>query len=175
MLEATALGSLLLLLAIVGGGGYVESWGLAESLTLSPETLVVALVVYGFVASVLPVWLLLTPRDYLSTFMKVGVIALLAGPSSSRGRVLANDASRPFARGANPGPFRGSLFPFVFITIACGALSGFHPHLLGTTPKMVAKERQVRLSATAECSWRASSRSARSSPPPSSTRASTTR
>ncbi|WP_380173027.1 carbon starvation CstA family protein [Kineococcus sp. DHX-1] len=145
VLEATALGVVLLLLAIVGGG-YVESWGLAESLTLSPETLVVALVVYGFVASVLPVWLLLTPRDYLSTFMKVGVIALLAVSLVVARPVLANDAVTSFAREGNGPVFAGSLFPFVFITIACGALSGFHALISsGTTPKMVAKERQVRL------------------------------
>ncbi|MEZ0165963.1 carbon starvation CstA family protein [Kineococcus sp. LSe6-4] len=145
VLEATALGVVLLLLAIVGGG-YVESWGLAESLTLSPETLVVALVVYGFVASVLPVWLLLTPRDYLSTFMKIGVIALLAVSLVVARPVLANEAVTSFAREGNGPVFAGSLFPFVFITIACGALSGFHALISsGTTPKMVAKERQVRL------------------------------
>nr|WP_281373140.1 carbon starvation CstA family protein [Kineococcus aurantiacus] len=145
VLEATGIGVVLLLLAVVGGG-YVERWGLAESLTLSPETLVVALVVYGFVASVLPVWLLLTPRDYLSTFMKVGVIALLALSLVVARPVLANDAVTSFAREGNGPVFAGSLFPFVFITIACGALSGFHALISsGTTPKMVAKERQVRL------------------------------
>ncbi|WP_432515234.1 carbon starvation CstA family protein [Kineococcus sp. SYSU DK001] len=145
VLEATAIGVVLLLAAIVGGG-YVETWGLAGSLTLSPETLVVALVVYGFVASVLPVWLLLTPRDYLSTFMKIGVIALLAVSLVVARPVLANDAVTSFAREGNGPVFAGSLFPFVFITIACGALSGFHALISsGTTPKMVAKERQVRL------------------------------
>ncbi|MEW1959116.1 carbon starvation CstA family protein [Kineococcus sp. NPDC059986] len=145
VLEATGLGVVLLLLAIVGGG-YVETWGLAQSLTLTPETLVVALVGYGFVASVLPVWLLLTPRDYLSTFMKVGVIALLAVSLVVARPVLANDAVTSFAREGNGPVFAGSLFPFVFITIACGALSGFHALISsGTTPKMVAKERQVRL------------------------------
>ncbi|WP_170127139.1 carbon starvation CstA family protein [Kineococcus rhizosphaerae] len=145
VLEATGVGVVLLLAAIVGGG-YVESWGLAGALTLTPQTLVVALVVYGFVASVLPVWLLLTPRDYLSTFMKVGVIVLLAVSLVVARPVLANDAVTSFAREGNGPVFAGSLFPFVFITIACGALSGFHALIAsGTTPKMVAKERQVRL------------------------------
>ncbi|TNM69934.1 carbon starvation protein A [Streptomyces sp. NP160] len=144
VLETTAIGVVLLLVAIIGGG-YVEQLGLAESLTLSKETLVVALVVYGFVASVLPVWLLLTPRDYLSTFMKVGVIVLLAAALLLARPVLENDAVTSFAREGNGPVFAGSLFPFVFITIACGALSGFHALISsGTTPKMVAKERQVR-------------------------------
>ncbi|MBB2902515.1 carbon starvation protein [Kineococcus radiotolerans] len=145
VLEATAIGVVLLLAAIVGGG-YVEAWGLGDALTLTPETLVVALVGYGFVASVLPVWLLLTPRDYLSTFMKIGVIVLLAVSLLVARPVLANDAVTSFAREGNGPVFAGSLFPFVFITIACGALSGFHALISsGTTPKMVAKERQVRL------------------------------
>ncbi|WP_308470038.1 carbon starvation CstA family protein [Kineococcus rubinsiae] len=145
VLEATGIGVVLLLAAIVGGG-YVEQLGLADGLTLSKETLVVALVVYGFVASVLPVWLLLTPRDYLSTFMKIGVILLLAASLLVARPVLANEAVTSFAREGNGPVFAGSLFPFVFITIACGALSGFHALIAsGTTPKMVAKERQVRL------------------------------
>ena len=144
VLEATAIGVVLLLAAIVGGG-YVETWGLADTLTLTPETLVIALVAYGFVASVLPVWLLLTPRDYLSTFMKIGVILLLAVSLLVARPVLANDAVTSFAREGDGPVFAGSLFPFVFITIACGALSGFHALIAsGTTPKMVAKERQVR-------------------------------
>ncbi|PPK97956.1 carbon starvation protein [Kineococcus xinjiangensis] len=145
VLEATAIGVVLLLLAIVGGG-YVQQMGLAESLTLSKETLVVALVVYGFIASVLPVWLLLTPRDYLSTFMKIGVIVLLALALLIARPVLANDAVTTFALEGNGPVFAGSLFPFVFITIACGALSGFHALIAsGTTPKMIQKESQVRL------------------------------
>ncbi|WP_442906488.1 carbon starvation CstA family protein [Kineococcus sp. NBC_00420] len=144
VLEATAIGVVLLLAAIVGGG-YVETWGLADTLTLTPETLVIALVAYGFIASVLPVWLLLTPRDYLSTFMKIGVILLLAVSLLVARPVLANDAVTSFAREGDGPVFAGSLFPFVFITIACGALSGFHALIAsGTTPKMVAKERQVR-------------------------------
>ena len=144
VMEATAIGVVLLLLAIVGGG-YVEATGLADALTLSKETLVVALVVYGFIASVLPVWMLLTPRDYLSTFMKIGVIVLLAFALLLARPVLANDAVSQFAVAGNGPVFAGSLFPFVFITIACGALSGFHALISsGTTPKMIAKESQVR-------------------------------
>jgi carbon starvation protein len=145
VLEATAIGVVLLLLAIIGGG-WIQDTPLAEALTLSKEWLVLALVVYGFVASVLPVWLLLTPRDYLSTFMKIGVIVLLAVGLLLARPVLAADAVTEFAREGTGPVFAGSLFPFVFITIACGALSGFHALISsGTTPKMVAKESQVRL------------------------------
>jgi carbon starvation protein len=145
VLEATGIGVTLLLLAIIGGG-YVEELGLGDALTISKEWLVLALVLYGFVASVLPVWLLLTPRDYLSTFMKVGVIVLLAIGLLIARPVLQNDAITSFAREGNGPVFAGSLFPFVFITIACGALSGFHALISsGTTPKMVAKESQVRV------------------------------
>jgi carbon starvation protein len=145
VLEATGIGVVLLLLAIVGGG-WIEGTGLADALTLSKEWLVLALVVYGFVASVLPVWLLLTPRDYLSTFMKVGVIVLLAIGLLIARPVLQADAVSQFALAGTGPVFAGSLFPFVFITIACGALSGFHALISsGTTPKMVAKESHVRL------------------------------
>jgi carbon starvation protein len=145
VLEATGIGVGLLLLAIVGGG-WIQDTGLGDALTLSKEWLVLALVIYGFVASVLPVWLLLTPRDYLSTFMKVGVIVLLAISLVIARPVLQADAITDFAREGNGPVFAGSLFPFVFITIACGALSGFHALISsGTTPKMVAKESQVRL------------------------------
>jgi len=145
VLETTAIGVVLLLLAIIGGG-YVESWGLAEALTLDKETLTLMLVGYGFVASILPVWMLLTPRDYLSTFMKVGVIVLLAVGMLLARPVLSNEAVTSFATDGDGPVFAGKLFPFVFITIACGALSGFHALISsGTTPKMVAKEGQVRM------------------------------
>jgi carbon starvation protein len=145
VLEATGIGVVLLLLAIVGGG-WIEGTALAEALTLSKEWLVLALVIYGFVASVLPVWLLLTPRDYLSTFMKIGVIVLLAIGLLIARPVIQADAVSQFALAGTGPVFAGSLFPFVFITIACGALSGFHALISsGTTPKMVAKESQVRL------------------------------
>jgi carbon starvation protein len=145
VLEATAIGVVLLLLAIVSGG-WIQDTGLGDALTLSKEWLVLALVVYGFVASVLPVWLLLTPRDYLSTFMKIGVIVLLAISLIVARPVLQAEAVTDFAREGTGPVFAGSLFPFVFITIACGALSGFHALISsGTTPKMLAKEGQVRL------------------------------
>ena len=145
VMEVTAIGVGLLLLAIIGGG-YVDQMGLAETLTLSPEKLTVALMVYGFVASILPVWMLLTPRDYLSTFMKIGVIVLLAVGLVIAAPVLQNQAVTDFAIEGTGPVFAGKLFPFVFITIACGALSGFHALIAsGTTPKMVAKESQVRM------------------------------
>ncbi len=145
VMEVTAIGVALLLLAVIGGG-YVEEMGLDETLTLSKETLVLCLVVYGFVASILPVWMLLTPRDYLSTFMKVGVIVLLAVGLVIAQPVLQNEAVTDFAIDGTGPVFAGKLFPFVFITIACGALSGFHALIAsGTTPKMVAKESHVRM------------------------------
>ena len=145
VLEVTVIGVALLLLAIVAGG-WVQDSGWAEAFTLAPTTLVWCLVIYGFFASVLPVWMLLAPRDYLSTFMKVGTIALLAVGILLTAPVLQNEAVTKFA-GSGAGPvFAGSLFPFVFITIACGALSGFHSLIAsGTTPKMIQKESQVRL------------------------------
>ncbi|GGD06120.1 carbon starvation CstA family protein [Nocardioides daphniae] len=145
VMEVTAIGVVLLMLAIIGGG-YVDDWGWGEALTLSKEQLTLGLVVYGFVASILPVWMLLTPRDYLSTFMKVGVIVLLAIGLVLAAPTLQNDAVSSFALDGDGPVFAGKLFPFVFITIACGALSGFHALISsGTTPKMVAKEPQVQM------------------------------
>ncbi|MDF3147325.1 MULTISPECIES: carbon starvation CstA family protein [unclassified Streptomyces] len=145
VVETSLIGVALLLLAIVGGSWIQES-SLAGAFTLSPTTLVLCLVGYGFVASVLPVWMLLAPRDYLSTFMKIGTIALLAVGVVVAAPVLRADAVSDFAsNGAGP-VFAGSLFPFLFITIACGALSGFHALVAsGTTPKLIQKESQVRL------------------------------
>jgi len=145
VIETTVIGVALLLLAIIGGG-YIEESPLRETFTLSPETLVICLVIYGFVASVLPVWMLLAPRDYLSTFMKVGVIALLAVAVVLTAPTLQAEAITDFALNGKGPVFAGSLFPFVFITIACGALSGFHSLIAsGTTPKLIQKEGQVRL------------------------------
>ena len=144
VLEATAIGVTLLLAAIVLGG-VVQDSSLADAFTLSPKTLTLCLIAYGFVASVLPVWMLLAPRDYLSTFMKIGTIMLLAIGILVTLPVMKNEAVTKFAHtGAGP-VFSGSLFPFVFITIACGALSGFHALIAsGTTPKLIEKESQVR-------------------------------
>ncbi|WP_148572095.1 carbon starvation CstA family protein [Nocardioides caldifontis] len=145
VMEVTGIGVALLLLAIIGGS-YVEEMGIADALTLSKESLTISLAVYGFVASILPVWMLLTPRDYLSTFMKIGVIVLLAVGLVIAAPVLQNEAVTDFAAEGNGPVFAGKLFPFVFITIACGALSGFHALISsGTTPKMVAKESHVRM------------------------------
>ena len=113
---------------------------------LSAVTLGWCLIVYGFAASVLPVWLLLAPRDYLSTFMKVGTIALLAIGILIARPVMQAPAVSEFASSGQGPVFAGSLFPFLFITIACGALSGFHSLIAsGTTPKMLEKESQMRL------------------------------
>ena len=145
VLEVTGIGVLLLLLAIAGGG-WIDGTGLAEVLTLEPTTLTLLLVLYGFGASVLPVWMLLTPRDYLSTFMKIGVIVLLAVGLVIAAPTLQAPALSEFALPGTGPVFAGKLFPFVFITIACGALSGFHALISsGTTPKMLAKESQVRM------------------------------
>jgi carbon starvation protein len=144
VMEVTAIGVTLLLLAIVAGG-WVQESSLAETFTLSPETLTFCLIAYGFFASVLPVWMLLTPRDYLSTFMKIGTIVLLAIGILVTLPVMQNEAVTPFASNGEGPVFAGSLFPFVFIIIACGALSGFHALISsGTTPKMIEKESQVR-------------------------------
>jgi carbon starvation protein len=144
VLEATAIGVALLLAAIVLGG-VVQDSSLADTFTLSPETIALCIIGYGFIASVLPVWMLLAPRDYLSTFMKIGVIALLAVGIIVTLPVMKNEAVTPFASNGQGPVFAGALFPFVFITIACGALSGFHSLIAsGTTPKMIEKETQVR-------------------------------
>jgi carbon starvation protein len=142
--EVTLIGVALLLFAIVAGR-WVANSGMADAFTLSPRTLVIALVIYGFAASVAPVWLLLVPRDYLSTFMKIGTIGLLALSVLFVLPNLQMDAVTDFASRGDGPVFAGSLFPFVFITIACGALSGFHALISsGTTPKMIQKETQVR-------------------------------
>jgi carbon starvation protein len=144
--EVSLIGVVLLVLAIVAGGWVANTdWGVA-AFTLSPTTLAWLLTAYGFVASVLPVWLLLAPRDYLSTFMKVGTIVLLAvGVLVVRPVVHAPALSGFATRGDGPA-FAGALFPFLFITIACGALSGFHALISsGTTPKLVEKESQMRI------------------------------
>ncbi|KOG19794.1 carbon starvation CstA family protein [Streptomyces viridochromogenes] len=145
VVETSFLGVALLLLAILGGG-WIQDSSLAEYFVWSPETLVFCLVGYGFVASVLPVWMLLAPRDYLSTFMKVGTIALMAVGVVIAAPDLKAESVTDFASTGTGPVFAGSLFPFLFITIACGALSGFHALVSsGTTPKLIEKESQVRL------------------------------
>ncbi|GAA3149692.1 carbon starvation CstA family protein [Streptomyces rectiviolaceus] len=143
--EVSLIGIALLLLALVAGRWVAES-SLAETFTLAPSTLVIWLVAYGFIASILPVWMLLAPRDYLSTFMKIGTILLLAIGVVVTLPTLKMDPVTDFASRGDGPVFAGSLFPFVFITIACGALSGFHALISsGTTPKMIQKETQVRM------------------------------
>jgi carbon starvation protein len=144
--EVSLIGVVLLLLAVIAGGWVAETdWG-ADWFTLSKVALSWCIIIYGFSASVLPVWLLLAPRDYLSTFMKVGTIALLAiGILLARPIMEAPAVSQFATKGTGP-VFAGSLFPFLFITIACGALSGFHALISsGTTPKLLEKESQMRL------------------------------
>ncbi|MFB6935195.1 carbon starvation CstA family protein [Streptomyces chartreusis] len=143
--EVSVIGVALLLLALVAGRWVAESsW--AGTFTLAPATLVVWMVAYGFIASILPVWMLLAPRDYLSTFMKIGTIFLLALGVIVALPTLKMDPITDFASRGDGPVFAGSLFPFVFITIACGALSGFHALISsGTTPKMIQKETQVRM------------------------------
>lgn len=134
------------LIAVIIGGRYVAESSIGHWFELSPTTLVVIMVIYGFFAAVLPVWLLLTPRDYLSTFMKVGTIVLLALGIIWVRPTIQMPAVTEFASNTEGPVFAGTLFPFLFITIACGALSGMHATVSsGTTPKMIQKESQVRM------------------------------
>jgi carbon starvation protein len=143
--EVSIIGFVLLMLAVAAGNWVGEtSWG-ATWLNVSAVTVSWLIIGYGFVASVLPVWLLLAPRDYLSTFMKVGAIALLAVGICIAHPIMAAPAISRFASSGDGPVFAGSLFPFLFITIACGALSGFHALISsGTTPKLLEKEGQMR-------------------------------
>lgn len=143
--EISVIGFVLMMAAIVYGENIARSdyWG--PLFTLTGPQLTLALVAYGFVASVLPVWLLLAPRDYLSTFLKLGVIVGLAIGIAIALPDLQMPAVSRFIDGSGP-VFSGSLFPFLFITIACGACSGFHALVAsGTTPKLVERESQMRL------------------------------
>ncbi|MTK43978.1 carbon starvation CstA family protein, partial [Nocardia seriolae] len=144
--EVSLFGFVLLLAAILLGNPVSQSgWG-RELFTLSGTTIAWLLIGYGFIASVLPVWLLLAPRDYLSTFMKIGTIGLLALGVLVTMPVLKAPAVSQFASNSNGPSFAGRLFPFLFITIACGALSGFHSLVSsGTTPKLLEKQSQARM------------------------------
>jgi carbon starvation protein len=144
-LEASALGVALLLVALVGGRYVAASPTLAPYFTASGLTIAYGMIAYGFIASVLPVWMLLCPRDYLSTFMKIGTILLLALGILLVLPPLKLPAVTQFVDGTGP-VFAGKLFPFAFITIACGAISGFHALVAsGTTPKMLTRESDARL------------------------------
>lgn len=143
--EVSLIGFVLLMFAIVGGGWVAGTeWGQAI-FHLDRTTIAVGIIIYGFVAAVLPVWLLLAPRDYLSTFMKIGVIVMLAGAIVLVRPEISVPAVTIFGENGLGPVFAGPLFPFLFVTIACGALSGFHALIAsGTTPKLVEKERQTR-------------------------------
>jgi carbon starvation protein len=143
--EVSIIGFVLMMLAIVYGGHVAADpyWG--EFFTLTGTQLTWCLIIYGFIASVLPVWLLLAPRDYLSTFLKIGVILGLAIGIVIALPELKMPAVTHFIDGTGP-VFSGSLFPFLFITIACGAISGFHALVSsGTTPKLVNNEADIRV------------------------------
>jgi len=143
--EMSAIGVVLLLVALVYGKTVSETPQLTAFFDLRGETLALFLIVYGFVASVLPVWLLLAPRDYLSTFLKIGTMVLLAIGILVVQPDLKMPAVTRFIDGTGP-VWSGSLFPFLFITIACGAVSGFHSLISsGTTPKMLENENQIRM------------------------------
>src|ERR1035437_8243813 len=140
VLECSAIGFVLVMAAIFVGRLVAESAGLAPLFTLGAITLAAAIIVYGFLASALPVWLLLAPRDYLSTFVKLGVVLMLGVGIVFVRPQLQLPAFTRFVDGTGP-IFAGKIFPFCFITIACGAISGFHALISsGTTPKMIAKE-----------------------------------
>jgi carbon starvation protein len=140
VLECSLMGFLLVVAAIFVGQWVSRSASLAPVFTLTAMTLALAIILYGFLASALPVWLLLAPRDYLSTFVKLGVVMMLAVGILFVRPELQLPAFTRFTDGTGP-IFAGKIFPFCFITIACGAISGFHALISsGTTPKMIAKE-----------------------------------
>ena len=142
--EATLIGVIGLLLAVYLGGRVADSsW--ASAFTLSPHKILLLMAAYGFIASVLPVWMLLCPRDYLSSYLKIGTVAVLIIGVILVHPNLHMPAVTPFVSGGGP-VVPGKVYPFVFITIACGAISGFHSLISsGTTPKMIAKETDARM------------------------------
>lgn len=143
--EASIIGFILLLLALYYGRDVAANPQLAEIFTLTPVTLTYVMIAYGFIAAILPVWFLLAPRDYLSTFLKIGVIVLMAGGILIVMPEVRFESVTKYIDGTGP-VFSGELFPFLFITIACGAISGFHALISsGTTPKMLEKESHARM------------------------------
>lgn len=140
--EATIIGVLLIFAAIIYGPVVAES-SYASWFTYDLQTIEIMLAVYGFFAAALPVWLLLAPRDYLSTYLKIGTIGALALGIIIVMPVIQMPAVTPYIYGGGP-VLKGSVFPFIFITIACGALSGFHTVIAtGTTPKMITNEKEI--------------------------------
>jgi carbon starvation protein len=145
VLETSAIGFVLVLFAIWGGRFVSQNVAIAPYFTLSAVGLAAAVIVYGFAASALPVWLLLAPRDYLSTFVKLGTIGLLAIGIALMHPVIRMPPLTRFIDGTGP-IFAGKIFPFAFITIACGAISGFHSLISsGTTPKLIRRETETPL------------------------------
>ena len=145
VLEASAIGVALLLFSVFAGGWIDHNETLRVYFDHDGLPLAYAIIVYGFAAAVLPVWLLLAPRDYLSTYMKLGTVILLAIAIVMLRPQIHMPAITQFVDGTGP-IFGGKLFPFVFITIACGAISGFHALIAsGTTPKLLANERDIRM------------------------------
>lgn len=143
VIDGTIIGVLLLTLAVIYGK-YIPGSALAPYFTFNHKTLTLLLAGYGFIASVLPVWLLLSPRDYLSSIMKLSVVLLLAIGVIIVAPTIKMPAFTPFIHGGGP-IIPGTLFPYLFITIACGAISGFHSLISsGTTPKMVMKEKNIK-------------------------------
>jgi carbon starvation protein len=143
VLEVSVIGFVLVIASIFAGEAVAQSSALAPVFTLSAVSLAFAVIIYGFFASALPVWLLLAPRDYLSTFVKLGVVLMLGAGILLVRPELQMPAFTRFIDGTGP-IFSGKIFPFCFITIACGAISGFHSLISsGTTPKMLAKERHA--------------------------------
>jgi len=145
VLEGSLIGIALLLVCVVGGGWVDHNESLRGLFDWSGEAVAGFVMLYGFAAATLPVWLLLAPRDYLSTFLKLGVVFMLAVSILFLAPEMKMPALTQFIDGSGP-IFKGSLFPFVFITIACGAVSGFHSLVAsGTTPKLLSNERDIRL------------------------------
>jgi carbon starvation protein len=145
VLEATLMGVALLLFAVVGGGWIDHNETLRGYFNMEGLNLAWFVIGYGFLAAILPVWLLLAPRDYLSTFMKLGTVILLAIAIVILRPDIKMPALTQFIDGSGP-IFGGALFPFVFITVACGAVSGFHSLIAsGTTPKLLCNERDIRM------------------------------
>jgi carbon starvation protein len=145
VLEASVLGVALVLLAVIGGGWIDSNPTLKAAFDFPAVPLAGFVIVYGWLAAILPVWLLLAPRDYLSTFLKLGTVAALAVAILLMHPQIKMPALTQFVDGSGP-LFGGKVFPFVFITIACGAISGFHALVSsGTTPKLIANEGDVRL------------------------------
>ena len=145
VLEASAIGLVLLILALYAGRWVAQSPALAPTFTLTGKTLAFLIMGYSFFASVLPVWLLLAPRDYLSAFVKIGVVLALALGIVIVLPPLQMPALTQFTDGTGP-VFAGKIFPFAFITIACGSISGFHSLIAsGTTPKLLASEADARI------------------------------